>query len=610
LLTAEQTNARAWIAGLGSAKDTVSRLYCFPFAGGTATVFRDWRAPGVEICPILLPGREKRIREAAAEDLESLAGTVAQLIPSDLPFGLFGHSMGAVLAFEVARELIRLGRPRPEQLFVSASPAPQLLPIPGKIIRHLLPDEKLVNELRKLRGTPPEILNDPSMMQMLLPMLRADFKAVETYVYRQGEPLDCPITAFGGMFDQEVSRDELVQWKAQTRGDFRFRMFTGDHFFVNERKGAILEEIQREMKARSMDTTISVTKYASAGVGERAEQSLGQNPPENVHPASESARAVRNLSPEMIKRLSQAIKQKNAPADSSLAEVKREPSCTLQSLRAGGSRTPLFLIHPSGGSVIAYHALAAVLDAEQPVYAIDSNIAMEAVQDVSWSIEERAGKYIDLILSADKGEHCFLGGWSMGGLLAFEMSRQLSHSQPRVLATILIDAPAHLHPSLRDKVGYDVAELMLIAKDMAATMGKQLTFSGKELASTSEPEMLRRFTEYLDRDGLLLNPGDTSGFLEILAGLKNNEKAMLRYAPGRFDGRVLLIRSQDKAGLMQTVVADYDQPAFGWQSLCAQPVKIGSVPGDHSSLLKGQNLPILGSLLQQYLSSIDSPMAK
>jgi surfactin synthase thioesterase subunit len=169
----------------------------------------------------------------------------------DGPFAFFGHSLGALLAFELARQLERKGGPSPVHLFVSGHAAPQ---IPDdRPPTYNLPQEAFIDKLRAFGGTPDEVLAHDELMELLLPMLRADFQLSETYIYAAGEPLSCPITALGGVRDPYVTRDDLAAWCEQTESDFAVRMFPGDHFYLNsngrELIGVIAQELLKHLGA-------------------------------------------------------------------------------------------------------------------------------------------------------------------------------------------------------------------------------------------------------------------------------------------------------------------------------------------------------------------------
>ena len=225
------------------------RLFCFPYAGGAASLFRTWSEElpaGVEVCPVQLPGRESRFREARYTRLMPLVHALGDVIQPylTLPFAFFGHSMGALISFELARYLRRQNAPMPGRLFVSAHRAPHL-PDPKAPIYNL-PDSQFLEELRLLNGMPREVLENAELMELMLPLLRADFAIAETYAYTEDAPLACPISAFGGLADSEVSSEEVAAWRAQTLGNFTVRMLPGDHFFLFKQRSTLLQAISEE----------------------------------------------------------------------------------------------------------------------------------------------------------------------------------------------------------------------------------------------------------------------------------------------------------------------------------------------------------------------------
>ncbi|HEV2863952.1 MAG TPA: alpha/beta fold hydrolase [Pyrinomonadaceae bacterium] len=226
------------------------RLFCFPYAGGGTLAFRDWqrRLPAsVELCPVQMPGRETRLRERPFTDLRSLVREVARaLAPGlDTPFALFGHSMGALISFELARELRREHGVEPVHLFVSGRRAPQI-PYTHPSL-HDLPEPEFVEQLRRLNGTPAEVFGQPELLQLLLPRLRADFQLCETYRYDAERPLGCPVTAFGGLQDPDTTAPHLEGWREQTASSFAAHMLPGDHFFLHSSDRGVLQILTRTL---------------------------------------------------------------------------------------------------------------------------------------------------------------------------------------------------------------------------------------------------------------------------------------------------------------------------------------------------------------------------
>jgi medium-chain acyl-[acyl-carrier-protein] hydrolase len=241
----------SWIAFRKLNPQARLRLFCFPYAGTGASIFRTWPdglPADVEVCPVQFPGRGTRLMETPFTQLSHLVQALAQaLVPLlDKPFAFFGHSMGALVGFELARQLRRQSGVQPVRLFVSAARAPQI-PHRDRPI-HALPEGEFLAELRRLNGIPEKVLEEAELMQIMLPVLRADFAVYETYVYSTEPPLHCPISTFGGLQDQRVSRGDLEAWREQTNGSFSLRMFPGDHFFWNTTQPLLREVLSQELR--------------------------------------------------------------------------------------------------------------------------------------------------------------------------------------------------------------------------------------------------------------------------------------------------------------------------------------------------------------------------
>ena len=254
------TSPDGWLRCYQSDSQARLRLFCFPYAGGGTSVFYSWPQyllPEVEVCPVQLPGRELKLNEPPINRLSPLVETLAQvLLPYlNMPFAFFGHSMGGLISFELARQLRKERKPCPVHLFVSAYRAPQL-PDPDPPI-HQLPEDEFVAELRNIGGTPENILQDAELKNLFLPLLRADIAVCETYKYTDEAPLDCPISVFGGTQDGEVNQEELAAWSNQTCASFNLCMFPGDHFFLHSAHALVLQVLARaSIKVlRQLDTS-------------------------------------------------------------------------------------------------------------------------------------------------------------------------------------------------------------------------------------------------------------------------------------------------------------------------------------------------------------------
>ncbi|HVB29716.1 MAG TPA: alpha/beta fold hydrolase [Terriglobia bacterium] len=241
----------SWIACRKPNPQARLRLFCFPYAGSGAAIFRTWSEglpSDVEVCPVQFPGRGTRLMETPftqiSPPVEALAQALAPLLGK--PFAFFGHSLGALVGFELARQLRRQSGVQPVRLFVSADRAPQI-PHRGRPI-HALPEEEFLGELRRLNGIPKKVLEDVELMRIMLPVLRADFAVYETYAYSTEPPLNCPISTFGGLQDHRVSRGDLEAWRDQTSVSFSLRMFPGDHFFLNTIQPLLLQALSQELR--------------------------------------------------------------------------------------------------------------------------------------------------------------------------------------------------------------------------------------------------------------------------------------------------------------------------------------------------------------------------
>ena len=228
-----------------------TRLFLFPYAGGGPAAFGKWPAelPGnIETWIVHYPGRGSRHNELPVKQIITLTERLFQAIQPllDKPFAFFGHSLGGLVAFGLTRNLHRQNLPQPQMLFISACGAPGI-PDPHPPI-HALPDAEFPQALQDLNGIPAEIFNLPELMELLLPALRADFEAIESYRYTSNElPLNCPIIALGGLYDPRVSRERLDGWTLQTNAGFKSHYFPGDHFFINTAREAVIAFIATEL---------------------------------------------------------------------------------------------------------------------------------------------------------------------------------------------------------------------------------------------------------------------------------------------------------------------------------------------------------------------------
>lgn len=228
------------------------RLFCFPFAGVGPSVYRPWLAalPGhVEARLVQLPGREARWREKPLQRLTDVADELTAALQPHLqqaPFAFYGHSLGSLISFEVTRRLRAAGGPMPVHLFLGAHRAAHL-PNPHPEIRHLGDDDFVTELRRRYDGIPQAVLDNPELLELMLPCLRADFNVYETYQYASQAPLDCPISAFGGDGDTFVRTPEVAAWREQTTGRFRMRVVPGNHFFVQTQRDFVLSAVAADL---------------------------------------------------------------------------------------------------------------------------------------------------------------------------------------------------------------------------------------------------------------------------------------------------------------------------------------------------------------------------
>lgn len=245
-----------WVRVSVPRPDARLRLFCFPYAGGTTGAFRGWeeRLPhDIELVAVQLPGRGPRRYELPFSRLSSLAAVTANALLRagllDIPHALFGHSMGALIAFELARALRDRHCGPPAALLVGGRGAPHF-PDPGPAL-HAASEELLVAELRRLGGVSEQVLSDPVRRAEFLGVIRADFAVCETYSHRPAAPLHCPIEVFGGTADVDWPRDTLVAWRLHTTGDCTVSMFDGGHFFIDSCRQDFLGALSTRLSAPS-----------------------------------------------------------------------------------------------------------------------------------------------------------------------------------------------------------------------------------------------------------------------------------------------------------------------------------------------------------------------
>jgi medium-chain acyl-[acyl-carrier-protein] hydrolase len=246
------TQPHSWFWRHGSHREGECRLFCMPCAGHGASMYYTWpdHLPGrVEVWALQPPGRENRLHEPAFTDVRALvreAAVAIERLLDDRPYALLGHSMGALIGFELARELRRRGRPLPRRLFVSGRPAPQAAPTGP--IRHTLPNAAFVRSVQQLNAAMTNDREYLDAIRFMLPTLKADFTLCERYGYVEDRPLPCDLSVWGGDKDPETTVTQLTEWCEQTTATFSLQMFPGDHFFIKTARQEVLHRLAAELE--------------------------------------------------------------------------------------------------------------------------------------------------------------------------------------------------------------------------------------------------------------------------------------------------------------------------------------------------------------------------
>lgn len=248
------SQASAWLQRLtGRSAEGSMRLFCFPYAGGGASVFRNWKTylpKDIEAFAIQPPGRETRFSEPPVSDFgKYVEQSVQAILPfTDMPFALFGHSLGAAAAFETARVLEKHGISA-RLLIVSGRQSPGSPPTRAPIAH--LADEEFLKAVASYNGTPAEVLNNRDLMELLLPMIRADFSLAEGYRYSPDLKLRCPIIALASRQDQWLDPETIIGWSGMTEGPFESQWFDGDHFYLNRYTRELVELLAERFGQKS-----------------------------------------------------------------------------------------------------------------------------------------------------------------------------------------------------------------------------------------------------------------------------------------------------------------------------------------------------------------------
>jgi surfactin synthase thioesterase subunit len=263
-----------WVTGAEHG-DPAVRLFCFPHAGGGSRFFAPWRAhlePHVQVCPIVLPGRESRGREAPLTRIGPLTSDLAAALRPylDRPFAFFGHSLGALIAYETVRAMIGQGLPQPAVLMASGRRAPHLTPRESAL--HLLPTPDFLAHMEALGGTPVHTDRRRRLLELFLPMLRADYELNETYEPGPDRRPSCPVVGYHGRQDPVATPAQVGAWRDATSGPFRLRLFDGDHFYHKDAPAEVMAAIRDDLTIATPFTHIpwearSGTSPVHLGVG-------------------------------------------------------------------------------------------------------------------------------------------------------------------------------------------------------------------------------------------------------------------------------------------------------------------------------------------------------
>lgn len=236
-----------WLDWLSRPAGARVRLLCVPHSGGGKEAFRAWPAqlPDVELCVAALPGKARRIAEQPLRSAGAVATELAASLSRDraLPWVIFGHSTGAIIGFELVRELRRRGLPPARALVASACGAPHL---PSRVSLHALGDEALVAELQRLEGTPNAVLADPALRALFLPIIRADAEIGERYAYVEEPPLETPLFAYAGVTDPTVPVADVQAWERHAQPAV-CRRFAGGHFYFSDDAPAFFSALRRDL---------------------------------------------------------------------------------------------------------------------------------------------------------------------------------------------------------------------------------------------------------------------------------------------------------------------------------------------------------------------------
>lgn len=227
------------------------KLYCLPCAGGTIGMYRGWKRnlnDNIDVCPIELAGRGNRFSEPLYNNFDEAIEDVCRMVSigQDTTYALFGHSMGSILSYELARRIKMQSLPSPKHIFFSSSYSPETR---SKRFYNEMSREQILDETFKMGGTAREVIENKELMDLFLPIIRSDFHVLKTYqrVQAYGDLLDCPISIMYGEHDPDIDTDEIALWKNYTSNTCEFQVYNGGHFYINENKDKVLNYIESKL---------------------------------------------------------------------------------------------------------------------------------------------------------------------------------------------------------------------------------------------------------------------------------------------------------------------------------------------------------------------------
>ena len=318
----------------------------------------------------------------------------------------------------------------------------------------------------------------------------------------------------------------------------------------------------------------------------------------------EFARRIAALTPEKIRLISEAITKKHSD-NSMLQQEFDDPLSTVQKIRATGTKRPIFLIHPAGGGTECYYELAKYLDEDRPVYAFQGHVFGSKTATPYLSVEEMAERYIQSLAIVQSEPPYLLAGWSLGGLIAFEMAVRCERRGLAVSLVALLDTPSRfVIQAQAESADSRLAKAIIsVGESLAIRTGRNFNVDWTGLERLNPTQQLDKFLRVLRTHQIISSETDDAVVLALLETFRNHFRALEDYSPRMYSGRVAILRASEATPTVLELTRDvYDDPSFGWQAFCSQKIDVRFVPGDHLRMALEPNIRILGATLQ---SSID-----